>query len=72
MQSSASKNEITSTTIYIVGEQSEVDQIREIISQTAVITKSIKLTAKAANTLKKDKKEFLWPLVVYFYIKMFL
>ncbi len=67
-QSSASRNEVTFTTIYIVGDQSQVDQIGVLISQTAVISKCIPLTATAANTLKKDKKEFLWPLVVYFYI----
>ncbi len=68
-QQSIPKDEVTTTTIYVVGEESEVFQIGEEISQTATITKTIPLTPIAANTLRKDKKEFLWPLAVYFYIK---
>ena len=68
-QQSIPKDEVTTTTIYVVGEESEVFQIGEEISQTATITKTIPLTPIAANTLRKDKKEFLWPLAVYFCIK---
>ena len=61
---------IATTTIHVVGtDDSEVAQVGDLMSKTQTQTKTIKLTPSSATALRKDKKEFLWPLAVHFYIK---
>ena len=66
------KGELPSTTsinFCLVGtDVSEIEAVRDMISQRNTVTKTLKLTANATSTLRKDKKEFLYPLAVHLFV----
>ena len=71
-QQSLTKSESSSTTtikVCIVGtDVSEIEEVRDMISQRNTVTKTLKLSANATATLRKDKKEFLYPLAVHLFV----
>lgn len=53
----------------IVGtDKSEIDVVKTMIAQRGTVTKKLKLSPNAAQSLLKDKKEFLYPLIVNLYV----